>query len=108
MKKEPPSSVRLNVNDLIGEMITLIQASLHGVTLRIELMDELPYVSADHIQLKQVLLNLMTNAMDSMKDVTSRPRELRIRTRIKQSANRTGDNSGFGGGPESNEYRTTI
>ena len=82
LKKEPPSSLRLNVNDLIREMITLTQASLRGVTLRVELMDGLPYVLADRIQLQQVLLNLMTNAVEAMKVVIDRPRVLRIQTQV--------------------------
>jgi len=82
LKKEPPASLRLNINDLIREMIALTQASLRGVTLRIELMDQLPDVLADRIQLQQVLMNLVTNAMEAMKTLTDRPRVLRIQTEV--------------------------
>lgn len=98
LKKEPPASLRLNVNDLIREMITLTQASLRGVALRIELMDPLPYVLADRIQLQQVLLNLMTNAIEAMKITTGRPRALRIQTQVnaRRSVQVTIQDSGVG------------
>ncbi len=105
LKKEPPSSVRLNVNDMIKEMITLTPASLHGVSLRIELMDPLPDVSADRVQLQQVLLNLMKNAADSMKLVTTRPRELSVRTEVnaKRAVQVTIQDSGMGLDPKNIE-----
>ena len=105
LKKEPPSSVRLNVNDMIKEMITLTPASLHGVSLHIELMDPLPDVSADRVQLQQVLLNLMKNAADSMKLVSTRPRALCIRTEVnaKRAVQVTIQDSGMGLDPKNIE-----
>jgi PAS domain S-box-containing protein len=85
LKKEPLTSLRLNINDVIREIITLIQANLRGATLRLELMDKLPQVSADRIQLQQVLLNLITNAMEAMKTVTARQRVLCICTRVNDA-----------------------
>jgi PAS domain S-box-containing protein len=82
LKKEPPSSSRLNVNDVIKEIIALNKTGLRGVTMRIELMDKLPYISADRIHLQQVLLNLITNAVDAMKITTGRLRVLRIQTQV--------------------------
>ena len=67
---------------MIKEIITLTKASLRGVTTRMDLMDELPFVSADRIHLQQVLLNLVTNAVDAMKGVTGRPRILRVQTQV--------------------------
>jgi signal transduction histidine kinase len=45
-------------------------------------MDKLPYISADRIHLQQVLLNLITNAIDAMKSITGRLRVLRIQTEV--------------------------
>jgi signal transduction histidine kinase len=51
-----------------------------GVALRLELLDGVRPVEADRVQLRQVLLNLVTNAMDAMKAVEDRPRVLQIRS----------------------------
>jgi len=48
--------------------------------LRTELADDLPPVTGDRVQLQQVIMNLLRNATDAMKDVDDRPRELVIRT----------------------------
>ena len=81
LKKEPPTRVRLNVNDVIQEVIALARMDLHGVALQTDLADSLAEVTADRVQLQQVLLNLTVNAIDAMKPVTDRPRALLIRTR---------------------------
>ena len=80
LKKEPPASVRLQINEVIHEIIALTQNRLRGITLRMELAEKLPPVPADRVHLQQVLLNLMTNAVDAMKSVTDRPRILHIQT----------------------------
>jgi signal transduction histidine kinase len=46
-----------------------------------ELAEQLPCVLADRVQLQQVLLNLMMNAIDAMKSISDRPRILRVRTK---------------------------
>jgi len=85
LKKEPPVNISLNVNELIRETIALAQARLQGITLRIELAECLPLVSADRVQLQQVLLNLMANAVDAMKSTALRQRILHIQT-LSQTA----------------------
>ncbi|MGO9445550.1 MAG: ATP-binding protein, partial [Thiobacillaceae bacterium] len=67
-KKEPPKRVPLAVNEVIGEMAELLrgQAMRHGASLRTDLVDDLPNVIADRVQLQQVLMNLMLNGIEAM------------------------------------------
>lgn len=60
---------RVDINELVREMATLLEreATLHGVFIRTALDPSLPVVVADRVQLEQVLLNLMLNAIDAMK-----------------------------------------
>jgi signal transduction histidine kinase len=78
VKKEPPSRVRLKVNEVIQETIPLAHVDLQGAALQTNLARELPDVTVDRVQLQQVLLNLIVNAIDAMKTVTERPRVLHI------------------------------
>jgi PAS domain S-box-containing protein len=102
LKKEPPSTSRLNLNDVFREMITLTRPNMQGVSLRTQLADDLPYISGDRVQLHQVLLNLLSNAMDAMKSVSDRPRVLRIQTQrhAGRAVLSTVEDSGIGLDPE--------
>ena len=73
----------LDINEVVNEVISLAQHELssHRVALRLELAPALPLVLADRIQLQQVILNLVINAIEAMQPVKDRPRELVIRTR---------------------------
>jgi len=70
-----------DVNELILEMIALLrsEAKRYSVSVRTELNAQLPKVMADSVQVQQVLMNLIMNAIDAMKDV-DRERELTIRS----------------------------
>ena len=72
----------VDLNEATREVIALSLAELqrNQVILRPELADHLPPVSADRVQLQQVILNLLLNASEAMSDVDDRPRELVIRT----------------------------
>jgi signal transduction histidine kinase len=72
----------VSVDDLIREVLSALLGDLKscGITLRLELLDGVHPVEADRVQLRQVLFNLVTNAMDAMKAVEDRPRVLRIRS----------------------------
>jgi signal transduction histidine kinase len=71
-----------DVNDLIGEMIALLrtEASRYAISIRANLEADLPKVLADPVQVQQVLMNLIMNGIDAMKDV-DRTRELSIESR---------------------------
>ncbi len=71
----------VDVNEIIGEMIVLLrsEAIQYKVSVRTELTADLPQVMGDRVQLQQVLMNLMMNSIDAMKDVDA-ARELAIRS----------------------------
>ena len=78
LKNEEPARVPVDINETIRATVGLAQNELSGTDLQLNLAKQLPCVTADRVQLQQVLLNLMFNAMDAMKSVTDRPRVLRI------------------------------
>jgi PAS domain S-box-containing protein len=73
----------LDINDVVRETIPLVQRELigHHVLLRMELAPALPMVAGDRVQLQQVIINLVMNAIEAMQPVTDRPREMVIRSR---------------------------
>jgi signal transduction histidine kinase len=70
----------VDLNETILEVIALTrpEAERHAIALRTRLMHDLPPVWGDHIQLQQVMLNLLTNAIDAMKGSDGGPRELLV------------------------------
>jgi C4-dicarboxylate-specific signal transduction histidine kinase len=82
VKKAPPSSEPVNINDLVQGTIALTTGELkrNQVQLETELAKELPLIMGDRIQLQQVLLNLIVNAIEAMSSVYGRARQLRIRS----------------------------
>ncbi len=96
-KKEPTFEC-VDLNEATREVVALSRAELQSaqVVLRTEFDDGLQRVTADRVQLQQVILNLIRNAMDAMKDVDDRPRDLSIRTereegdRVRVSVSDTG------------------
>jgi len=81
-KKAEIEKVPLDVNDVITEVMTLIQRELvsHAVSARIELAPTLPRIFGDRVQLQQVMINLVMNAIEAMESVVDRSRELVIRS----------------------------
>jgi signal transduction histidine kinase len=79
-KSEPRESVDLN--EATQEVIALRLSELQraGAVLRFDLAEDLPPVRGDRVQLQQVILNLLLNACEAMRDVDDRPRRLVIST----------------------------
>jgi PAS domain S-box-containing protein len=69
-KKSPPQRELVDVDGIIQEMLTLLkgEATRHSVAMRTELAAELPKIMADRVQLQQVFMNLILNAIEAMKD----------------------------------------
>jgi len=84
LKKTPLARSPLNVNEVVREVLALVDAEVRrqNVDVVTELDSELPSVIADGVQLQQVVLNLIMNAIESMASIADRPRILRIRSRV--------------------------
>src|SRR4029434_1578930 len=79
-KDVSPQRELVLLDDVVGEMLLLLrsEADRHAVLMRTELTADLPSVSADRVQLQQVLMNLMLNGMEAMRE---RGGELKVSTR---------------------------
>jgi signal transduction histidine kinase len=68
--KSFPQRESVDVNELIREVALLLRNDIrrHSVTVRLELAEDLPKVLGDRVQLEQVLMNLMLNAIEAMQD----------------------------------------
>jgi PAS domain S-box-containing protein len=75
----------VDINELIRGMIDLLrsEASRYSIAMRAELSDGLPEIMGDRVQLQQVLMNLMMNSIEAMKDVNGR-RELFIKSEMAE------------------------
>lgn len=82
VKKAPPRMGLVDLNLAVKEMIALTRAEISGsgVALETALTDDLPLVHGDRVQLQQVLLNLIVNALQAMGAVAPEQRRLRIST----------------------------
>jgi PAS domain S-box-containing protein len=83
IKKAPARKDAVAINDAILEVVALIrtEATKNSVSVRTQLAEGLPRIQGDRVQLQQVLLNLIINAIEAMRDVGEEERELVISTR---------------------------
>jgi len=81
-KKAPPQKDWIDINQTITEVIDLAhsEAQKNRVSVQTQLASDLPVAFADRIQLQQVSLNLVMNAVEAMSEINVGPRELMIRT----------------------------
>jgi PAS domain S-box-containing protein len=81
-KKAPPQKDWIDINQTITEVIDLAhsEAQKNRVSIQTQLASDLPVTFADRIQLQQVILNLVMNAVEAMSEISVGPRQLLIRT----------------------------
>jgi signal transduction histidine kinase len=82
VRKEGGPRAFIDINNTINEVMDLVGMNLkrHQVTVKIQLDRQLPGISGDRVQLQQVVLNLVLNAIESMQSLGTKPRVLRVET----------------------------
>jgi PAS domain S-box-containing protein len=82
IKKAPPQRDGLEINEAIIEVVALTRGEVvkNGVSLQTQLADGLPLIQGDRVQLQQVILNLIINAVEAISGTTEGSRELLIST----------------------------
>jgi PAS domain S-box-containing protein len=82
MKKRPANVERLRLNDVVEQVVDLVRSQIlrHGISLRLELLPDLPLIKGDPIQLQQVVLNLIANAIEATAERPDREREIVLLT----------------------------
>ncbi len=81
--KNAPQREVVDVNEVVREMVVLLQneARQHLVSVHMELAENLPRVIGDHVQLRQVMMNLILNGVEAMRDA---PGELKITSQLTE------------------------
>jgi PAS domain S-box-containing protein len=104
-KKSAPQRELIDLNEVVSEMIALLRgdANRQGVSIRTELAPDLPQVAVDRVQLQQVLMNLMINGIEAMKDVDRRELTLASRRDGQKEVRVSVSDSGVGLPPEGEE-----
>jgi PAS domain S-box-containing protein len=81
-KKTDIEKTLLDINDVARDVVALVQRELSSreLSLQLELAPDLPRIFGDRVQLQQVIINLVINAIEAMETVADRPRILTIRS----------------------------
>ncbi len=82
--KKAPSLERVDLNEVAQEVIAMSSVELRRsrAVLQTDFAELLPAISADRVQLQQVILNLLLNAADAMAGIEDRPRTLQVQTQM--------------------------
>ena len=84
VKKEELEFAPIHIASVIGEVVQLLHSDeiLHNIHVELDCQDGLPNVRGDRVQLQQVILNLLMNAFDAMKQTPSQDREVMVRAHV--------------------------
>ena len=109
-KKEHRIHAPLSLNELIQEVLSLAEAELqsHHIAVRTALNEKIPEVMAHRIQLQQVILNLIKNAIEAMSSVADSSRVLHLKMELDGSQNVVVTVQELGNRDRSRKYRANI
>ncbi|SED22668.1 MASE4 domain-containing protein [Bradyrhizobium erythrophlei] len=87
IKRAPPQKERFDLHEAINEVIVMVRSAIakNAISVNTRLMDGLVPVQGDRVQLQQVLVNLILNAVEAMSSIEDGTRELSIRTEQSQT-----------------------
>lgn len=87
-QQRAPSKNWFDINEAIQELVVLLQqeAANNRITIRTELSADLPLIRGDRVQLQQVVLNLMMNGIDAMRDMREHSKEILVVSRKENSS----------------------
>jgi C4-dicarboxylate-specific signal transduction histidine kinase len=88
VRKEQPATEQLDLNRVAHEAIQFIEPEIRkrGLTLKTDLAEDLPQVMGSSIEIQQVILNLIINGAQAMRDSDYEPRELLVRTALENGS----------------------
>ena len=112
IRKTSTEKIQAYVNEVIEEALMVARHRLQEYRVLVErqLTKDLPLIMADRVQMVQVLLNLIMNAIEAMSSITNRPRVLWVQSRLNESGDvlvSVGD-SGIGFGSEPDDVFTPF
>jgi C4-dicarboxylate-specific signal transduction histidine kinase len=84
-RKSDQNKMRVDLNEVLAESLVLLQREIaaHGIILEVDLPEDLPPVDADRIQMQQVVMNLLMNAIQAMDAVAPERRRLVVRSCVE-------------------------
>jgi C4-dicarboxylate-specific signal transduction histidine kinase len=106
LKKQDTVMAEVDINDAIREVVSLLsnESSRHRILMSTELAASLPRVRGDRVQLQQVMVNLIMNAVDATRAISGGPREILIRSAmVTEGVVVSVEDSGTGLSPEQME-----
>ena len=110
VKKTPPRMEPLDINEAIREVIELTdqEAVKNHVTMRLDLAVDAPGIHGDRVQLQQVVMNLIVNAIQAMATTHEGSRELSISTTKDGAGRRNCRGAGYGAGTAAGKARPSV